>query len=83
MVCVPTNRPVLRGQWPDRVFPTEAAKFAAVVEEVVCLQQQGRPLLIGTRSVERSEMLSRELTRRGIAHQVLNAASPCAGSVHR
>jgi len=73
VVCVPTNRPIIRQQWPDRVFPTEVAKFAAVVDEVQRLQASGRPVLIGTRSVEKSEVLSRRLEEAGIAHQVLNA----------
>jgi preprotein translocase subunit SecA len=73
VVCVPTNRPVIREHWPDRVFPTESAKFDAVAEEVGKLQALGRPVLIGTRSVERSEMLSQRLKARGIDHQVLNA----------
>ena len=51
VVCVPTNRPVIRETRPDRVFPTESAKFDAVVEEVQRLQAAGRPVLIGTRSV--------------------------------
>ncbi len=73
VVCVPTNRPVRRQQWPDRIFPTEDAKFTAVVEEVQKLHAQGRPVLIGTRSVERSEELSRRLKQAGVEHQVLNA----------
>ncbi|HZT80946.1 MAG TPA: preprotein translocase subunit SecA [Gemmataceae bacterium] len=73
VVCVPTNRPVIREQWPDRVFPTEGAKFDAVVEEVLRLRAQGRPVLIGTRSVEKSEKLSERLARAGVEHQVLNA----------
>jgi preprotein translocase subunit SecA len=73
VVCVPTNRPVIRDQWPDRVFPTEDIKFDAVVAEVQRLQALGRPVLIGTRSVERSEKLSRRLTEASIEHQVLNA----------
>jgi preprotein translocase subunit SecA len=73
VVCVPTNRPVRRQHWPDRIFPSEDAKFAAVVDEVVRLQGLGRPVLIGTRSVKRSEMLSARLTQRGIEHEVLNA----------
>jgi preprotein translocase subunit SecA len=73
VVPVPTNRPVLRVQWPDRVFPTEDAKFAAVVEEVQRLREAGRPVLIGTRSVEKSEELSRRLWAAGVEHQVLNA----------
>jgi preprotein translocase subunit SecA len=73
VVCVPTNMPCVREHWTDRVFPTEDAKFDAVAEEVQRLQTLGRPVLIGTRSVERSEKLSRRLTESGIEHQVLNA----------
>ncbi len=73
VVCVPTNRPIVREQWPDRVFPTEEAKFNAVVKEVERLRGLGRPVLIGTRSVEKSEVLSRKLTAAGVEHEVLNA----------
>jgi preprotein translocase subunit SecA len=73
VVCVPTNRPVIRDNYPDRVFPTEDAKFDAVVEEVQRLRSIGRPVLIGTRSVEKSEKLSERLQKAGIEHQVLNA----------
>jgi preprotein translocase subunit SecA len=73
VVCVPTNRPVIREQWPDRVFPNETAKFEAVAEEIVRLNQEGRPVLVGTRSVEKSELLSRLLSEAGIDHKVLNA----------
>jgi preprotein translocase subunit SecA len=73
VVPVPTNRPVVRQQLPDRVFPTIDAKFQAVVDEVVRLHQAGRPVLIGTRSVEKSEELGRLLTAAGIDHQILNA----------
>jgi preprotein translocase subunit SecA len=73
VVTVPTNQPIIRTQWPDRVFPTEDAKFRAVVDEVVRLREQGRPVLIGTRSVEKSEKLSTLLNDIGIEHQVLNA----------
>ncbi len=76
VVPVPTNRPVIRQEWPDRVFPTMDAKFAAVVKEVSRLQEQGRPVLIGTRSVNKSEKLSRLLQEAGIDHQVLNAKQP-------
>src|SRR5262249_35254759 len=58
VVQVPTNRPVIREAWPDRVFPTEDQKFDAVVEDVQRLRAMGRPVLIGTRSVEKSEKLS-------------------------
>ncbi|MSR32467.1 MAG: preprotein translocase subunit SecA [Gemmataceae bacterium] len=70
---VPTNQPVIREPWPDRVFPTEGAKFDAVVDEVQRLKALGRPVLIGTRSVEISESLSEKLQQAGIDHQVLNA----------
>jgi preprotein translocase subunit SecA len=73
VVCVPTNRPVIREQWPDRVFPTEDAKFDAIVAEVQQMRELGRPVLIGTRSVEKSEKLSERLSQAGVAHQVLNA----------
>lgn len=73
VVPVPTNRPMRRRQLPDRVFPTEDAKFAAVVEEVRRLVAVGRPILIGTRSVEKSQKLSALLQEAEISHQVLNA----------
>jgi preprotein translocase subunit SecA len=73
VVTVPTNRPVVRGQWPDQIFPNEDAKFAAVVKEIQRMRELGRPVLIGTRSVEKSEKLSQLLHEVGIEHQVLNA----------
>jgi preprotein translocase subunit SecA len=73
VVCVPTNRPVRRTQYPDRVFANEDLKFQAVVEEVQRLREQGRSVLIGTRSVDKSEKLSARLREAGIEHQVLNA----------
>jgi preprotein translocase subunit SecA len=71
--CVPTNRPVIREQWPDRVLPTEDAKFDEIVNLVKWLREQGRPVLIGTRSVEKSEKLSQRLRAAAIPHVVLNA----------
>jgi preprotein translocase subunit SecA len=73
VVCVPTNKPCIREHMPDRAFPTEDAKFHAVVEEVKRLREAGRPVLIGTRSVEKSEKLSHFLDGASIPHQVLNA----------
>ena len=73
VVTVPTNAPIIRAQWPDCVFPNEDAKFAAVVEEIVRLRDLGRPVLLGTRSVEKSEKLSILLHQAGVEHQVLNA----------
>jgi preprotein translocase subunit SecA len=73
VVQVPTNRPCVRIVMPDRVFPTEEAKFNAIVEEVKRLKALGRPVLIGTRSVDKSERLSKKLLDAGIPHFVLNA----------
>ncbi|MFO0968290.1 MAG: preprotein translocase subunit SecA [Gemmataceae bacterium] len=73
VVCVPTNKPCVRVHQPDRVFPTEDAKMDAVVAEVQKLHAAGRPILIGTRSVEKSELLGRKLSAAGVEHQVLNA----------
>ncbi|MBI3823125.1 MAG: preprotein translocase subunit SecA [Planctomycetes bacterium] len=73
VVQVPTNKPCIRKILPDRVFPTEDAKFNAIVEEVKRLKEAGRPVLIGTRSVDKSEKLSKKLIDAGVAHYVLNA----------
>lgn len=73
VVPVPTNRPVIRQQWTDKVYPNEDAKFQAVVDEIVRMHQIGRPVLVGTRSVDKSEKLSELLTKVGIDHEVLNA----------
>jgi preprotein translocase subunit SecA len=73
VVRVPTNRPCIRSDRPDRVFPTEDGKFEAVAEEIRQLHQAGRPVLVGTRTVEASEKLSKKLVRFGIRHQILNA----------
>ncbi len=73
VIVVPTNRPVIRQPLAERVFGSEAQKWAAVVEEVCQMHAEGRPVLIGTRSIDKSEILSRMLGDRGIEHQVLNA----------
>jgi preprotein translocase subunit SecA len=73
VIRVPTNRPPKRQQLPDRVFGTADEKFAAIVREAVEIHASGRPILIGTRSIDKSEILSRMLTQAGIAHEVLNA----------
>ncbi|MCD6318318.1 preprotein translocase subunit SecA [Candidatus Aerophobetes bacterium] len=73
VVTIPTNKPVIREDLPDRIYQTEKAKFNAVVEEVEKLYRIGRPVLVGTRSVEKSEQLSRKLREKGIPHTVLNA----------
>lgn len=79
VVQVPTNRPCLREVLPDKVFPTEDAKFDAIVEEVKRLKAEGRPVLIGTRSVDKSEKLSNKLLAAGVQHFVLNAKPGNAG----
>ncbi len=73
VVVIPTNKPVIRDDREDLVYKTVREKFNAVVEEIVNLTQQGRPVLVGTTSVEISEILSRMLHIRKIDHQVLNA----------
>jgi preprotein translocase subunit SecA len=73
VVPIPTNREVQRRDEADLIFKTEAAKFRAVVDDIVERNQKGQPVLVGTISVEKSEHLSRELTKRGVRHEVLNA----------
>ncbi len=73
VVVIPTHRPMIRTDHPDVVFKTERAKWRAVVEEIKRCHQRGQPVLVGTRSIEKSEMLSEMLRREGIPHQVLNA----------
>jgi len=73
VVCLPTNKPCVRVQMPDRVFSTENSKIEAIVAEVKRLRALGRPVLIGTRSVERSERLGARLLEEAVDHQVLNA----------
>jgi len=73
VVVIPTNRPVIRERWPTRVFRSTTAKFAAIVDSVVAQHAQGRPVLVGTRSIEASERLAERLDARGLPHRVLNA----------
>ena len=73
VVEIPTNRPVLRNDMNDRVYKTNRAKYKAVIAEVEKMIGEGRPVLVGTTSVEISEMLSKMLSLRHIPHQVLNA----------
>jgi preprotein translocase subunit SecA len=73
VVAVPTNRRMIREQWPDAVLPTREAKYDAIVRQVKELTAKKRPILIGTRSVEKSEAISERLHAAGISHQVLNA----------
>ncbi len=73
VVVIPTNRPITRDDREDMVFKTTREKFNAVTNEIVALVKQGRPILVGTTSVETSELLSRMLHRQNINHNVLNA----------
>jgi preprotein translocase subunit SecA len=73
VVVIPTNRPIIRQDREDKVYKTVREKFNAVADEIVELTKAGRPVLVGTTSVEISEVLSRMLTIRKIQHQVLNA----------
>ncbi|MCA9100823.1 MAG: translocase [Planctomycetales bacterium] len=73
VVQIPTNRPEIRQRLPDAVYGNADAKWTAIVDEVRALHEVGRPVLIGTRSIDKSEELSRRLVESGIPHQVLNA----------
>ncbi len=73
VAVIPTNKPIARADLPDRIYRTRREKFNAVIDEVERVHQAGWPVLIGTTNVEISETLSRQLKRRGLAHEVLNA----------
>jgi preprotein translocase subunit SecA len=73
VVPIPSNQPLIRMDEPDLIFKTEAAKFGAIVDDVRERSDLGQPVLLGTASVEKSELLSRELSKAGITHEVLNA----------
>ncbi len=73
VVVIPTNRPIARFDNNDLIYKTKKAKYEAVIQKVVELVKEGRPVLVGTTDVETSELLSRMLRLRGIPHQVLNA----------
>jgi preprotein translocase subunit SecA len=73
VVQIPTHRPPIREKLPDRIFGTEDDKFAAVVEEILEVRATGRPVLVGTRSIDKSEKLSAMLAKADVPHQVLNA----------
>jgi preprotein translocase subunit SecA len=73
VIVVPTNRPLLRIEEPDLIYRTEREKFEAIVNDIIEKQQSGRPTLVGTVSIEKSERLSSLLKKRGMKHVVLNA----------
>jgi len=73
VIVIPTNKPMIRVDYPDCVYKTEKAKFNAVINEIEECHRRGQPVLIGTISIEKSEILSAMLKKRGLPHQVLNA----------
>ena len=73
VVEIPTNKPVIRKDNPDAVYKTEAGKFRAIIKQVKECHEKGQPVLVGTASIEKSEILSKLLKREGIKHNVLNA----------
>ncbi|MBQ6569256.1 MAG: preprotein translocase subunit SecA [Clostridia bacterium] len=73
VVEIPTNRPLIRIDSNDVIYKTEQAKFNAVIDRVVAAHEKGQPVLVGTVDIEKSELLSKMLSRRGIKHEVLNA----------
>ena len=82
VVPIPTNQPMVRQDHGDLIYKSELAKFEALIEDVVERHEKGQPILIGTASVEKSEVLSRMMDRRGIEHRVLNAKTAASGAEH-
>jgi len=74
VIVIPTNRPCIRRELPDRIFPDWSSKWSALVEEIVNLHAQGRPVLVGTRSIATSEELAEKLAARGLPFSLLNAS---------
>lgn len=73
VTVIPTNKPDIRINYPDKIYKTEIQKYLAAVEDIAKMHEQGRPVLVGTISIEKSEFVSELLKRRGIKHNVLNA----------
>jgi preprotein translocase subunit SecA len=73
VMIIPTNQPMIRNDYPDVIYKSEKGKFSAVVEEIIDCHKRGQPALVGTISIEKSELLSSLLKKRGIKHSVLNA----------
>mgnify|MGYP000043025853 CR=1 FL=1 len=73
VVEIPTNKPMIRQDYPDVVYKTEKAKYEAIIKQVIECHEKGQPVLVGTISIEKSEVLSKLLKMRGIKHEVLNA----------
>ncbi len=73
VIAVPTNKPVIRIDHNDQVYTTEKGKYAAIIDKIIECHEKGQPILVGTVSIEKSELLSAMLKRKGIKHEVLNA----------
>ncbi len=73
VIVIPTNKPVVRKDLPDIVYKTENVKFRKIVDDIVDSHKRGQPVLVGTRSIEKSERISKMLKKEGITHEVLNA----------
>ena len=73
VIAIPTNRPVIRIDYPDQIYRTEKGKYAAIIDQIVACHEKGQPVLVGTISIEKSELLSAMLKRKGVKHEVLNA----------
>lgn len=73
VIEIPTNKNVIRNDMPDAIYRTEQAKFNAVIEQIIKCHEKGQPVLVGTISIEKSELLSHMLKKKGIKHEVLNA----------
>ena len=73
VIAIPTNRPVIRIDHNDQVYSTEKGKYHAIIEKIIECHEKGQPILVGTVSIEKSELLSAMLKRRGVKHEVLNA----------
>lgn len=73
VICISTNKPMIRKDLPDRIYKTERGKLKAVIEEIKTRYEKGQPVLVGTRSVEKNEFLEKLLEKEGIPHQILNA----------
>ena len=73
IVEVPTNKPMIRQDYPDVIYKTEQAKYNAVIDKIVECHEKGQPVLVGTVTIDKSELFSRMLKKRGVKHEVLNA----------
>lgn len=73
VIVIPTNKPMIRKDYPDQIYKTAKEKYDAIIKDIVENHKIGRPVLVGTVSIEKSELLSRLLTKKGIPHEVLNA----------